>query len=133
MLSQKTKEFNEYLIQSNKLQVKLRKINSPIELIKLAKEEGFELSGEDFKELANHAYQEWSNQLNKTTRLFFAKVHLTPEINQKLYQCKSKKDVLNLAQEYGFNLVESDINLAAEIAQSIQGFSFEKIFFNKIF
>lgn len=132
MLSQKTKEFNEYLTQSDKLQVKFRKINSPIELIKLAKEEGFELSMEDFKELANHAYQQWSNQLNENTRLFFAKVHLTPEINQKLYQCQSKKDVLNLAQEYGFNLVESDINLADKIAQSIQGFSFEKIFFNKI-
>jgi predicted ribosomally synthesized peptide with nif11-like leader len=132
VLSQKIKEFNEHLIKSKNLQVKLKTITSPIELVKIAKEEGFELSIEDFKELANHAYQEWLNQLNETTRLFFAKVHLSPELNQRLYECNSKKDIIDLAHQCGVNLLESNINLAAEIAQSVQGFSFEKIFFSKI-
>lgn len=132
MLSKKIKEFNEHFHKSERLQLKLTTITSPLELIELAKQEGFELTREDFKELANNAYQAWLKQLNEQTGLFFAKVHLNPELNQKLYQCNSKNDVLTLANECGFYLTESDVDMAAEIAESIQGFSFEKVFFKKI-
>jgi hypothetical protein len=132
MLSQKIREFNEHLINANGLEEKLTTITFPMELIQLAKEEGFELSIDDFKELANYAYQQWSNQLNEPTRLFFAQVHSQPELNQKLHECRCKQDIVDLANQCGFKLGESDINLAEEIAQSIQGFSFEKIFFHKL-
>jgi predicted ribosomally synthesized peptide with nif11-like leader len=134
MLSEKIRKFNEHIIKNPELQAKIKKINSPIDLINIAKSEGFDLTIEEFKELAQNAFQQWLNQLNEATRLFFVQIHSTTELHQKLQECNSKQDLINLAEKCGFSLTESDINLAIKIAYNIQGFSFERMFFeNKNF
>ncbi len=132
MLSQTTQKFNEHLAQSLDLQMKLRSINSPVDLVNIAKQEGFELSMEDLKELAQQAYQQWLANLNPPISVFFEKIHLNPELNHKLHQCQSVDDVISLAHECGFAITLSNLQAAAEVAASIQGFSFEKLFFQNL-
>lgn len=132
MLSETTKKFNEYLAQNLDLQVKLRAINSPFDLINIAKKEGFELTIEEFKELATIAYEQWLIKLTPKMRLFFEKIYVTPELNNELHHCNSVEDLINLAKECDFEITLSQLQEVAEIAQSIQGFSFEKIFFQNL-
>jgi hypothetical protein len=132
MVSEITKKFNEYLAQSDEIQQQLRLIKSPLDLINIAKKEGFELSIKDFQELANQAYQDWLSQLNPQVRLFFEKVHSTPDLHNKLQQCNCVNDLLILADQCHFNLTEDDLKQAANIAESIPGFSFEKLFFQHL-
>ena len=132
MVSQSAQKFNEHLDHSLDLQAKLSSIKSPLDLINLAKEEGFELSIEDFQEIAQNAYQKWLAKLNSPTAIFFEKVHLNPELNHKLHQCKSKDDVISLAHECGLQINSLTLQMAAKAAESIPGFSFEKLFFRNL-
>jgi hypothetical protein len=132
MLSENTKKFNEYLAKSPELQLKINSLFTPFELINIAKQEGFELSQQEFKELAQQAYQQWLINLDSQTRLFFDQVHRTAELDKKLHQCHCGEDVITLAHQCGFEITLSDLKLAAQVAESISGFSFEKIFFQKL-
>ena len=132
MLSETTQKFNEHLAQSNDLQIKLRAIKSPLDLVNIAKQEGFELSIEDLKELAQQAYQQWLANLTPQMSLFFEKIHLNPELNHQLHQCQSLDDLISLADQCGFEITASNLKLAAQVAESIKGFSFEKLFFQNL-
>ncbi len=132
MVSEIVKKFNEYLAQSPEIEEQLRLIKSPLDLVNIAKQEGFELSIKDFQELANQAYQDWLSQLNPQMRCFFEKVHLTPDLHNKLQQCNCVRDLIILADQCHFNLSENDLKQGAKIAESIRGFSFEKLFFQNL-
>jgi predicted ribosomally synthesized peptide with nif11-like leader len=132
MLSKISQQFNEHLAQSPQLQQQLRLVKSPVDLLKLAKQEGFELTKNDFQQLAQQAYQDWLRQLNPSVAIFFERVHSTPELNDKLHQCNSGEDLITLADECGFQLTPNDLKQAAQIAESIKGFSFEKLFFQNL-
>ncbi len=132
MLSEASQKFNQYLIESPELQAKLTSLKSPFDLINLAKEEGFELTIEDFQELAQYAFQQWLMKVDPSVRLFFEKVHNDKELNQKFHQCRSINDLINLAKEYNIEITLSEMESAAEVAKSFKGFSFEKMFFQNL-
>lgn len=132
MLSEANQKFNQYLIESPELQANLASLKSPFDLINLAKEEGFELTIEDFQELAQYAFQQWLIKVAPSVRLFFEKVHNDKELNQKFHQCTSINDLINLAKEYNVEITLSEMESAAEVAKSFKGFSFEKMFFQNL-
>lgn len=132
MLSKTIEKFNEQIDNSPTLQTKLKSINSPLDLINIAKQEGFEITLEDFKALAQQAYQKWIESIDSPSRIFFEKVHLSPELNQELHKCYSMDDVINLSRKCDCEITLSNLQLAADMAKSIKGFSFEKLFFHNL-
>ncbi len=132
MLSSASQKFNQYLIESPELQSKLTSIKSPVDLINLAKEEGFELTLENFKELAEYAFHEWLIKVDPSVRLFFEKVHNDQELHGKFNQCTSMNDLINLAKECDVEITLLEMSKAAEVAKSFKGFSFEKMFFQNL-
>lgn len=132
MLSVATQKFNQCLIESTELQAELTSLKSPFDLINLAKAEGFELTIEDFQELAQYAFHQWLIKVDPSVRLFFEKVHNEQELNQKFHQCTSINDLINLAKECHVEITLSEMERADEIAKSFKGFSFEKMFFQNL-
>ncbi len=132
MLSSASETFNQYLIESPELQKKLISIKSPLDLINLGKQEGFELTVSDFQELAQYAFHQWLIKVDPSVRLFFEKGHNDQELNKKLRQCTSINDLINLAKECNIYITSSEMERAAEVAKSFKGFSFEKMFFQNL-
>ncbi len=124
--------FNTKLAESPELQAKLELITSPIELFALAKEQGYELTGEDMQAIAQNAYQEWISQLEGQTKTFFTKAQADPVLNQQLKQCSTPETAIALAKTYELELTEADLRQAAAAARAIAGFSFEKLWFKKL-
>jgi Nif11 domain len=124
--------FNLRVERSLELQAQLEQIRSPIELMNLARAEGMELTGEDMREIAQTAYQAWVVTLDRPMRSFFELAQQSEELNQKLKQCQTPADALDLATRYGFNLTEIDLQQAATAAAVIPGFSFEKLWFRNL-
>jgi predicted ribosomally synthesized peptide with nif11-like leader len=124
--------FNHRVEQSLELRSQLEQIQSPIELMNLAKSAGLELTGEDLREIAQTAYQAWVVTLDRPMRSFFELAQQSEELNQKLKQCQTPADALDLATRYGFNLTSLDFQQAATAAATIIGFSFEKLWFRNL-
>jgi predicted ribosomally synthesized peptide with nif11-like leader len=129
MLSKSIQAFNAKVAASPELQTKLRSITSPMDFLALAKSEGLDLTGQDFQVLVQEAYQEWIDKLDPKVSEFFSQVHGKKELDDRLKVCRSTHDVIELAQECGFELSENDLQQAAIVAESIPGFSFEKLWF----
>ncbi len=132
MSSRSLEEFNAKIAASAELQERVRTVQSPFELITLAQEQGLELTRDDLQEIARTAYQQWIILLDGQTRAFFEQADLLPDLNQKLKQCQSPEAAIDLAREYGFDLTISDLQQAAAAAQTIAGFSFEKLWFKNL-
>jgi predicted ribosomally synthesized peptide with nif11-like leader len=124
--------FNLRVERSLELQAQLEQIRSPIELMNLARAAGWELTGEDLREIAQTAYQAWVVTLDRPIRSFFELAQQSEELNQKLKQCQTPADALDLATRYGFNLTAIDFQQAATAATAITGFSFEKLWFRNL-
>ncbi len=131
-LSTVSEQFNQHIAESPLLQEKLRLIKSPQDLIDLADEEGFVMTKADFQQLAQKTYQEWLIKLDSTTRAFFEQIHHNSELNLRLHQCQNIEDLINLADECGYEITANQINYSVEIASSIKGFSMEKLFFQNL-
>lgn len=132
MSSRSLASFNARIAESAELQERLNSIQSPGELMALAQEQGLELTPEDFREIAQAAFQQWITLLDATTRAFFEQAQSLPELNQKLKQCQSPETAIDLAREHGFELTITDLQQAAIVARTIPGFSFEKLWFKKL-
>jgi hypothetical protein len=133
MLSQTAQNFNKYIANNLLLQAEIDQLKSPFELINLAQREGFELTVNDWQEIAQDAYQQWLNQLDQPLHDFFKIAHQNPELNDQIKQCQSVSKLIDLAQEYAnLNLTKEQIKQAALIADHIPGFSFEKIWFRQL-
>ncbi|MGK7955952.1 MAG: Nif11 family protein [Crocosphaera sp.] len=132
MLSEASQKFNQYLIEFPELQTKLKSIKSPLDLINLAKQEGFELTIEDFQELAQHAFNQWLSKVDPSVRLFVEKVRNDQGLNQQFHQCTSINDLIHLAKECNIEITSLEMEKAAEVAKSFKGFSFEKMFFQNL-
>ncbi len=132
MLSEASQKFNQYLIEFPELQTQLTSIKSPVDLINLAKQEGFELTIENFQELAQYAFHQWLIKVAPSVRLFFEKVHNDQELDQKIHQCTSMNDLISFAKECNVEITLLEMEKAAEVAKSFKGFSFEKIFFQNL-
>ncbi len=132
MSSRSLQEFNARIAASTELQERPNTIQSPGELMALAQEQGLELTPEDFREIAQAAFQHWITLLDGTTRAFFEQAQSLPDLNQKLKQCQSPETAIALAREYGFELTITDLQQAAISAQTIPGFSFEKLWFKNL-
>jgi predicted ribosomally synthesized peptide with nif11-like leader len=129
MLSKSIQAFNDKVAADPALQTKLRALTSPLEFLTLAKSEGLDLTGEDFQILVQQAYQQWIDRLDPKMSGFFSQVHEQKELDDRLKVCRSSHDVIELAQECGVILVEDDLQQAALVAETIPGFSFEKLWF----
>jgi predicted ribosomally synthesized peptide with nif11-like leader len=129
MLSHSVQAFNDKVAADPALQTKLRAITSPLDFLALAKSEGLDLTGQDFQSLAQQAYQQWIEQLDPKMSGFFSQMHGQKELDDRLKVCQSIHDVIALAQECGVNLSEDDLRRAAMVAETVPGFSFEKLWF----
>ncbi|MCY7336296.1 MAG: Nif11-like leader peptide family natural product precursor [Chamaesiphon sp.] len=129
MLSKSIQAFNDKVAASPALQSKLRALTSPLEFLALAKSEGLDLTGQDFRILVQQNYQQWIDRLDPKMSSFFSQIHESKELDDRLRVCQSSHDVIALAQECGVKLAEDDLQQAAIIAEGIPGFSFEKLWF----
>jgi predicted ribosomally synthesized peptide with nif11-like leader len=129
MLSKSIQIFNDKVAADSQLQSKLRSITSPLDFLALAKSEGLDLTGQDFQILVQQAYQQWIGQLDPKMSGFFSQIHENKELDDRLKVCQSSHDVIVLAQECGVKLSEDDLQRAAMVAETIPGFSFEKLWF----
>ena len=102
------------------------------DLMALAQEQGFQLTGADLQTMAQQAYQAWLDRLTPSSRPFFEKLHADETLNKQHTQCRSPADVIALATEHGFDLTETDLTAAAEAAAAEDGFSFEKLWFKSL-
>ena len=129
MLSKSVQAFNDKVAASPELQTKLRAVTSPMDFLALAKAEGMELSGQDFQTIVQQAYQQWIAQLDPKLSSFFSQVRSQKELDNQLKACQSSTDAIALAQQCGVKLSEDDLQQAAMKAETIPGFSFEKLWF----
>ncbi len=129
MLSESVKAFNDRVAASRELQSELRAVTSPIAFLALAKAEGLDLIGQDFQTMVQQAYQQWIERLDPKLSEFFSRVHTEKELDERLKACRSNTDVIALAQQCGVELSEDDLQQAATVAESLPGFSFEKLWF----
>jgi predicted ribosomally synthesized peptide with nif11-like leader len=132
MLSHSAQAFNEKIADSPELQTKLQNISSPIDFLALAKAEGFDLDFPDLQAIAQEAFQQWLERLPAKTREFFRAVHNDTILNDQLKTCQSPAEAIALAQQCGIDLTEDDLKQAAIAAESVNGFSFEKIWFRRL-
>jgi predicted ribosomally synthesized peptide with nif11-like leader len=130
MLSNSVQAFNDKVAADPALQTKLRAITSPVDFLALAKSEGLDLTDQDFQVLVQQAYQQWIEKLEPKMSSFFSHVHDRKELDDRLKVCQSSRDVIELAQECGVMVSEDDdLQQAALVAETIPGFSFEKLWF----
>ncbi len=129
MLSESIQAFNDRVAASPELQIELRALTSPMDFLALAKSVGLDLTGQDFQVLVQQAYQQWIGKLDPQVSSFFSHVGDRQELDERLRICQSSNDVIELAQECGFKISEDDLQRAAMVAESIPGFSFEKLWF----
>ena len=132
MLSDCARAFNEKIATSPELQTKLQNISSPIDVLTLAKAEGFDLDFPDLQAIAQDAFERWLERLPPKTREFFRTVHHDKTLNSQVKTCQSSADAIALAQQCGIYLTEDDLKQAAIAAESVNGFSFEKLWFRKL-
>lgn len=132
MSSQALQKFKDQISQSTGLQEKIDLVQSPVELIFLAKAIGIELTNDDLKEIAQTAFHQWVSQLSGAIQNFFETAQNNQELNQRLRQCKSSIDVVALAKAYQFEFSEVDLQQAATLSQELEGFSFEKLWFKQL-
>ncbi|NJM27688.1 MAG: Nif11 family protein [Pseudanabaena sp. RU_4_16] len=62
----------------------------------------------------------------------FSQVRSEKELDNQLKACQSSTDAIALAQQCGVTLSEDDLQQAAMIAETIPGFSFEKLWFRGV-
>jgi predicted ribosomally synthesized peptide with nif11-like leader len=129
MLPNSVQAFNDKVAADPELQTKLRAITSPLDFLALAKSEGFDLTGQDFQILAQQAYQQWIDRLDPKMSGFFSQVRGKKALDDRLKACQSLDDAIALAQECGVKLSADDLKQAAIVAETIPGFSFEKLWF----
>lgn len=132
MLSESVRVFNDRVATSPELQTKLRAVTSPLDFLALAKAEGVDLSGQDFQMVVQQAYQQWIDRLDPKMSGFFSQVRSNKELDDRLKVCQSIADVIALGQQCGVDLSEDDLQQAATVAESIPGFSFEKLLFRRL-
>jgi len=132
MSSQALQKFKDQISQSTDLQEKIDLVQSPVDLILLAKAIGIELTNDDLKEIAQTAFHQWVSQLSGAIQNFFETAQNNQELNQRLRQCQSSSDVVALAKEYQFEFSEVDLQRAATLSQELEGFSFEKLWFKQL-
>ena len=129
MQSDAIQAFNAKVAASTELQAKLRAITSPVQFLSLAKEQGFELTGQELQAMAQKAYQQWLDALDLKLGAFFRQVHDTQALDDRLKTCRSVAEVIALGQDCGFELSAHDLDRAAAAAETVAGFSFEKLWF----
>ena len=132
MLSESVRAFNDRVAVSPELQGKLRAVTSPLDFLALAKTEGFDLSIQDFQMVVQQAYQQWIDRLAPKLSKFFSQVRNEKELDDRLKICQSSNEAISLAQQCGIELSAEDLQQAAKVAESIPGFSFEKLWFRRI-
>jgi hypothetical protein len=108
------------------------KVESVPQLVALLQEWGCNLTQPEIITLAQQAYQTWLASLNPTVQTFFVEAHENKTINQAIETCKTPNDVILLAKAHGFLLSEVDLHAAAEAADKVEGFSFEKLWFRSL-
>jgi predicted ribosomally synthesized peptide with nif11-like leader len=124
--------FHDKVAASSEIRTKLDAVTSPIDFLAFAKAEGYDLTIQDVQMLAEQAYQQWIERLDLKTSQFFRQVHDDKALNDQLKHCQSSMEAIALAHQCDIALSEDDLRQAAAIAESIVGFSFEKLWFRQL-
>jgi hypothetical protein len=132
MVSESLQAFNERVAASAEVQARLNAVTSVIDVLTIAKSEGYELTPTDLQTLVQQAYQQWLERLDPKISQFFTQVHDNKDLNSQLKSCQSSAAALALAHQCGIEVSEDDLKQAALIAESIVGFSFEKLWFRQL-
>ncbi len=132
MISESVRAFNDRVAISPELQAQLSAVTSPVDFLALAKTEGCDLSIQDFQMVVQQAYRQWIDRLSPKLSEFFSRVRHEPDLDERLKICQSSAEAIALAQQCGIELSAEDLQQAATVAESIPGFSFEKLWFRRI-
>lgn len=132
MSSDAVKAFNDQVAASPTLQAQLQAVTSPREFLALAQAAGFDLTGQDLSAIAQAAFQQWLDRLDPKLRDFFRQVHDTPTLDEQLKACQSIADVIALGRQCSVALSAAELQQAAQAAESVPGFSFEKLWFRRL-
>jgi predicted ribosomally synthesized peptide with nif11-like leader len=132
MFSAAIEDFNQKFAQSTELRQKIRQVESVPQLVALLRDWGCDLTAAEIIALAQQAYQTWFASLHPTVQPFFMEAHENKALNNAIEVCRNPSDVIALAKAHGFELSEADLQAAAEAADRIEGFSFEKLWFRSL-
>ena len=132
MSSAAIQAFTQKFSESPELRHQISQVTSVPELMTLLQEWGFTLTPPEVISLAQAAYDTWIKSLKPTVRPFFVEAHDNKTLNQAIETCKRSEEVITLAQSHGFQLSESELKEAANVAYKIDGFSFEKLWFQSL-
>jgi predicted ribosomally synthesized peptide with nif11-like leader len=129
MTSTNLENFQQKFSQSPEFQQQIREAQSVPQLLTLLQQWDCPLAPEELITLAQQAYQTWLESLKPTIQLFFVEAHENKALNREIETCKNPEAVIALAKAHGFEISEADLQMAAEAASQIEGFSFEKLWF----
>ena len=86
----------------------------------------------DLQAIAQEAFQQWLEWLPPKTSQFFRTVRNDQTLDSQLKTCQSPAEAIALAERCGIELTEDDLKQAAIVAESINGFSFEKLWIRRL-
>jgi histidinol phosphatase-like PHP family hydrolase len=132
MLSSTIAAYYTQVAESPEFRERLAQLQSPMEFFAIVQQQGLELTGAEFQQIVQNAYSEWLAQLAEPLHSFFAQAQSSLEINQVLKTLQEPQQVIQLAKDHGFELSIADLQQAAQIAATIPGFSFEKLWFRNL-
>jgi predicted ribosomally synthesized peptide with nif11-like leader len=132
MVSPAVEDFNQTFARSPDFRLQISQTESVPQLLAILQTWGCPLTGPEIIGLAQQAYQTWLATLSPAVQAFFVEAHENKILNQAIETCKTPADAIALAQTHGFQISEADLHAAAESANTIEGFSFEKLWFRSL-
>ncbi|KKI99611.1 Nif11-like leader peptide family natural product precursor [Prochlorothrix hollandica] len=124
--------FSQALERSPQHLERLRSFTSPLEVVTLAQDMGFELSPGDTKDLFQQAYLQWWSRIDPQFQPLFDTLRTDPALNHRHRDCKTPADVLALAAELGYPMTLAELQTLAAVALAQPGFSCEKLWFQSL-
>ncbi len=132
MTSPAVEDFNQKFARSADFRLQISRTESVPQLLAILQTWDCTLTGPEVIGLAQQAYQTWLAMLNPTVQAFFVEAHENKILNQAIETCKNPADAIALAQTHDFQLSEADLQTASDAANTIEGFSFEKLWFRSL-
>ncbi|MFZ9736709.1 MAG: Nif11-like leader peptide family natural product precursor [Prochlorotrichaceae cyanobacterium] len=125
-------DFHQKFAHSADLRRQIKAVKSLPEMMALLQSWDIHLTRDELQTLAQNSFETWLASLNPLTQAFFLQARQDKALNIAVESCKAANDVVRLARSYGYHLTETDLAEAAQAANQIQGFSFEKIWFKHL-
>lgn len=125
-------DFHQKFAHSAQLRQQIRSVKSLSEMMVLLQSWDIDLTWDELQTLAQASFETWLASLTPITQAFFLQARQDKALNIAIESCKAADDVVRLARSYGYHFTETDLEEAAQLANQIKGFSFEKIWFKHL-